>query len=161
NQRLSSFVAPFFASLVLLCGARLVSSAELGTFEKEADIGSPAKRGRADFNSATSTYSISGGGENMWFTNDAFHFICKQVSGDFALQAAIEFQGTTGNAHRKACLMVRQSLAADSPYIDVAVHGDGLTSLQFRESPGGLTHEIQANFTPKAVGIERQGEVFF
>src|SRR5262249_40931751 len=103
-----------------------------------------------------------GGGENMWFTNDVFHFVWKQVSGDFALQAAIEFQGTTGNAHRKACLMVRQSLAADSPYIDVAVHGDGLTSLQFRESPGGLTHEIQANFThPKAVGIERQGEVFF
>jgi dipeptidyl aminopeptidase/acylaminoacyl peptidase len=58
--------------------------------------------------------------------------------------------------------MVRQSLAADSPYVDVALHGDGLTSLQFRESPGGLTHEIQANVSrPPLLGIERQGEVFF
>src|SRR5260221_1934624 len=58
--------------------------------------------------------------------------------------------------------MVRQSLEADSPYLDIAVHGDGLTSLQFRETPGGLTHEIQANVTrPAQIGIERQGEVFF
>jgi hypothetical protein len=46
--------------------------------------------------------------------------------------------------------------------VDVAVHGNGLTSLQFRETPGGTTHEIQANVTrPAVVGIGRQGEVFF
>ena len=28
--------------------------------------------------------------------------------------------------------MVRQSLDADSPYVDVAVHGDGLIEMQFR-----------------------------
>jgi hypothetical protein len=98
----------------------------------------------------------------MWFTNDAFHFVWKRVSGDFALQAAIEFLGSGGNAHRKACLMVRQSLSPDSAYVDVAVHGDGLTSLQFRETPGGTTHEIQANISrPAQVGLKREGEVFF
>src|SRR4029077_16456165 len=91
-----------------------------------------------------------------------FHFVWKQMSGDFALQAAIDWQGTGGNAHRKACLMVRQSLAADSPYVDVAVHGDGLTSLQFRESAGGQPHEIQANLSrPPMAGIRRQGDAFF
>ena len=81
----------------------------------------------------------------MWFANDTFHFVWKQISGDFALQTAVEWLGSGGNAHRKACLMVRQSLSPDSAYVDVAVHGDGLTSLQFRETRGGLTHEIQAN----------------
>ena len=98
----------------------------------------------------------------MWFTNDAFHFIWKRMSGDFALQAAVEFLGTGGNAHRKACLMVRESLTADSAYVDVAVHGDGLTSLQFRDTPGGTTHEIQAHVNhPGRAGLERQGETFF
>ena len=49
--------------------------------------------------------------------------------------------------HRKACLMIRQSLDADSAYVDVALHGDGLTSLQFREAKGAATHEVQANVT--------------
>ena len=32
--------------------------------------------------------------------------------------------------------MIRQGLEADSAYVDVALHGDGLTSLQFREGKG-------------------------
>jgi TolB protein len=145
-----------------LSGSSPIFGADLGLFQNETDIGNPAKPGRAVFDSATGSYAVSGGGENMWFTNDSFHFVWKKVSGDFVLQTAIAFQGAVGNAHRKACLMVRQSLAAESPYIDVAVHGDGLTSLQFRETPGGLTHEIQANLTkPPQIGIARQGEVFF
>src|SRR5690348_3144987 len=139
-----------------------VAGAELGLFENQGETGNPAKPGSAEFDPATGSYSVTGGGENMWFTNDSFHFVWKQISGDFALQAAIDWATNGGNAHRKACLMVRQTLAADSPYIDVAVHGDGLTSLQFRETTGGLTHEIQANLSrPPVVGIGRQGEVFF
>ncbi|HTL57387.1 MAG TPA: hypothetical protein VL361_17010 [Candidatus Limnocylindrales bacterium] len=137
-------------------------AAELGSFEGQTDVGSVGKPGSTAFDNAAGSYRITGGGENMWFTNDAFHFVWKRMSGDFALQAAVEFLGTGGNAHRKACLMVRQTLDSDSAYIDVAVHGDGLTSLQFRDSPGGLTHEIQANVKgPKPVGLQRQGEVFF
>lgn len=160
TRRLSLSFQTLFSTL--LCVAASAYCAEIGSFENESDVGTPAKPGHAAFDSSTGSFAVSGGGENMWFTNDAFHFVWKQISGDFTLQAAIDFQGAAGNAHRKACLMVRQSLAADSPYIDVAVHGDGLTSLQFRETPGGLTHEIQANLTrPKAAGIGRQGEVYF
>jgi sugar lactone lactonase YvrE len=147
---------------LLLCTADMTRAAGFGLFENEADIGTVGKAGSTVFDSASRTFLVTGSGENMWFTNDAFHFVWKRVSGDFALQTAVEWLGSGGNAHRKACLMIRQSLAADSPYVDVAVHGDGLTSLQFRESPAGLTHEIQANVkSPKRVGIQRQGEVFF
>ncbi len=98
----------------------------------------------------------------MWFTNDAFHFVWKRVSGDVALRASLELLGAGGNPHRKACLMIRQSLASDAAYVDVAVHGDGLTSLQFRCEPGGATHEVQARVrAPARAGIERQGDVLF
>jgi hypothetical protein len=137
-------------------------AADLGVFESQGEVGKPGKPGSVVFDQKARSYVLAGGGENMWFTNDAFHFVWKRVSGDFALQAAIEFLGSGGNAHRKACLMARQSLAPESAYVDVAVHGDGLTSLQFRETPGGTTREIQANVSrPARVGLEREGEVFF
>lgn len=137
-------------------------AAGLGPFDAQADIGKVGKPGSASFESADGSLLVAGGGENMWFTNDAFHFVWKKMSGDFALQAAIEFSGAGGNAHRKACLLVRQNLTPGSPYVDVAVHGSGLTSLQFREAQDGTTHEIQANVSrPRRVGLERQGNVFF
>jgi Tol biopolymer transport system component len=65
------------------------------------------------------------------------------------------------NEHRKAVLMVRQSLDPNSAYADVALHGSGLTSLQFREEQGAATHEIQANVSaPKRLRIEKRGAYF-
>src|SRR5690348_14323705 len=114
--------------LLLACTLPGLRAANLAPFEGETDIGRPAHAGSTTFDSATHAFTISGGGENMWFTNDAFHFVWKRVSGDFALTASTEFLEAGGNAHRKACLLVRQSLEPDSAYVDVAVHGEGLTS---------------------------------
>jgi len=148
-------------AIALLQVATISRGAPLGLFEDHLDVGKPSRPGAARFEPGTGGYVVSGGGENMWFTNEAFHFVWKRVSGDFDLQAAVAWVGTAGNAHRKACLLVRQSLAPDSAYIDVAVHGDGLTSLQYREAAGGLTREIQSRVkAPVKVGLQRQGDTF-
>jgi TolB protein len=95
----------------------------------------------------------------MWFTNDAFHFVWKKVSGDLSLAADVIFEGTGGNAHRKACLMFRQSLDADSAYVDAALHGDGLTSLQYREVQKGMTREVQCSVAaPKRLQLQKRGK---
>jgi TolB protein len=134
-------------------------SSPLGIFSKQADIGSVAKSGSVNFDPAKSEYLIAGGGGNMWFTNDAFHFVWKKMSGDFMLTADIRWIGTNGNPHRKACLLVRQSLDPKSVYADVAVHGVGLTSLQYRETDGDTTHEIQSNISaPARVRLEKRGD---
>lgn len=145
--------------MAVVCSA---FGADLGIFEGSQDVGTTARKGAAVFSPAGQAYQVQGGGENMWFTNDAFHFVWKKVSGDFAIESEIAWVKAGGNAHRKACLIVRQSLAPDSAYVDVAVHGDGLTSLQFRETEGGLTREIQyPNTSPARVGLERQSNTFF
>ena len=92
----------------------------------------------------------------MWFTNDAFHFVWKEMSGDFMLTADVKFIGTGGNPHRKACLLIRQSLKPGSVYADVALHGSGLTSLQYRDTPDGLTHEIQSNISAPGADANRK-----
>jgi TolB protein len=121
------------------------SVAPTGLFENHADVGSVLHPGTLEYDPVQGTYTVSGSGENMWYTADAFHFVWKKVTGDVSLAADISFLGRGGNEHRKAVLMVRQSLDADSAYADVALHGNGLTSLQYRDEKGAATHEIQTH----------------
>jgi hypothetical protein len=131
----------------------------VGIFEGHADVGTVLHPGSVAFDPAAKTYTVIGSGENMWAAKDAFHFVWKQVSGDFALSADIAFTGAGKEAHRKACLLIRQGLDADAPYVDAALHGDGLTSLQFRDAKGAATHEVQANVAaPKRLRIEKRGQ---
>jgi TolB protein len=133
-----------------------------GLFEDHADVGVVLHPGSAEYNAAERTYTVAGSGENMWFAADALHFAWKKVSGDVTLSANIAFIGTGGNAHRKAVLMIRQSLDADSAYADVAVHGSGLTSLQARDEKGATTHEVQSAVSaPARVRIARRGDYFY
>ncbi|HLZ53517.1 MAG TPA: TolB family protein [Verrucomicrobiae bacterium] len=149
------------AFLILSASAKLVfgdSTTNLGIFSEQADIGNVARPGSVNFDPSAGEYLISGGGENMWLTNDAFHFVWVKMSGDLSLAADIKFLGTQGNPHRKACLIIRQSLDSDSAYADVAVHGVGLTALQYRETAGDTTHEIQSDVSgPARVGLEKHG----
>jgi TolB protein len=134
----------------------------LGIFEDHADVGTVLHAGSADYDAVKRTYTIAGSGENMWLAADAFQFVWKKVSGDVTLTADVSFIGSGGEAHRKAVLMVRQSLDADSPYADVARHGDGLTSLQARDEKGGNTTEIRsAANAPARVRIAKRGAYFY
>jgi hypothetical protein len=122
----------------------------------------PSRAGSAQYDSAQHAYTLTGSGENIWFTADAFQFAWKQVSGDIALSADIDFPEKGGNPHRKAVLMIRQNLDPDSPYADAALHGDGLASLQYRDAKGATTHEIQSNISaPRRLRIEKRGDFIY
>jgi hypothetical protein len=131
----------------------------LGVFEGHGDVGAVLHPGSAAYDQAARTYTVAGSGENMWSARDGFHYVWKRVSGDLALAADIAFVGAGREPHRKACLVIRQGLEADSAYVDAALHGDGLTSLQFREARGAATHEVQANVAaPRRLRIEKRGK---
>ncbi len=141
--------------------SNVTAAVHAGIFENHGDVGTVLHPGSVEYDAAKASYSISGSGENMWLGSDAFHFAWKKMSGDVTLTADISFLGKGVNEHRKAVLMVRQSLDADSAYADVALHGSGLTSLQYREQKGAGTHEIQANVSaPKRLRIEKRGAYF-
>src|SRR6266571_3125433 len=136
--------------------------APVGIFESHGDVGTVLHEGSVEYDSAKRSYTIAGSGENMWFGNDAFQFVWKKMSGDVTLTADISFLGKGVNEHRKAVLMIRQSLNADSAYADLALHGSGLTSLQYRETKGATTHEIQAHTSaPKKLRLERRGQYVY
>jgi len=155
-------ISGVFAMLPFAAGTAGAATQQLGIFENHQDVGTVLHPGSAQFDAAKGTYTIAGSGENMWFGIDDFHYAWKKVSGDVALTADIAFAGTGGNPHRKAVLMIRQTLDGPSASVDVAVHGSGLTSLQFREITGANTHEVESNVSaPQTVRIEKRGDFIY
>ena len=151
--------AAFCLTLVLAARAATPS---LGIFQDHQDIGTVLHPGSVEYSPDQQTYTISGSGANMWFGEDDFHYVWTKVSGDVSLTADIAFVGAAGNNHRKAVLMIRQSLDANSAAVDVARHGDGLTSLQYRDATGANTHEVESNISaPRTVRIEKRGDYFY
>jgi len=131
----------------------------LGIFEGNGDIGNVGYKGTVVFNPSDSSYTVSGGGTNMWFASDELHYVWKKVSGDVSIEADISWLGDGVDPHRKACLIIRQSLDTSAAYADAAVHGDGLTSIQYREARGESTREVRANITsPGRVRLEKTGD---
>jgi Tol biopolymer transport system component len=106
-------------------------------------------------------YRLSAGGVNMWGARDEFQFVWKRMKGDFILQARLELVGQGVDPHRKLGLIARSTLDADSPYVDVAVHGDGLVSLQHRRDKGGATEQLESAVkAADFVQLERRGGTY-
>jgi TolB protein len=150
------------AMRVLCCALLLASGVPLGVFDGHGDIGAVLHAGAAEYDPAAKNYTITGSGENMWFGADQFQYVWKKVSGDVSLCAAVSILSETGDPHRKAALMIRQSLEPDSAYADAALHGEGLTSLQYREEKGADTHGVQSGTSgPKRLRLEKRGDTFY
>ncbi len=127
----------------------------VGIFETHVDVGANAIAGKALFEDGQ--YRLTASGANIWGAVDAFHFAASKVSGDTYIAADIALEGKGVDPHRKAGVMLRQTLDADSPYVDIMVHGDGLVSLQYRETKGGPTQQVVATQKgAKRVALEYQ-----
>jgi TolB protein len=158
-----SFVPACALSVIMALGAAIAlpQTNDLGIFTNEGSVGQTPPGGKAQYDAAKGEYRITGGGANMWGAADAFYFVWKRVSGDLALTADIQWVGTSAAEHRKAVLIVRQSLDPGSPYADAVSHGNGLTSLQFRGAANEQTYQIlAAEDGPSRLRIVKKGSRF-
>lgn len=136
-------------------------SGPLGVFEGHGDIGAVSKPGSVSYDPVKQEYLIEGAGANMWFSTDEGHFLWKRVKGDFILNAKVEFIGQGVASHRKIGWMARAGLDTDAAHASAVVHGDGLTSMQFRRTKGAQTEESQIGISgPNQIQLERRGTSF-
>jgi len=117
----------------LLCVSAFAQSGNLGVFTNSGDVGGPAIKGSAEFSNGQ--YRITGAGANIWAKQDQFQYVWREMSGNFTVMATMRFLGQ-GAEHRKAGIMVRQSLDTDAAYADVVIHGTGMPGLQWRSKQG-------------------------
>lgn len=149
------------AALSIAAGAMKMQTNDLGIFTNESSVGQTPPGCKAHYDAASGEYRITGGGENVWGAADAFYFVWKKASGNMTLTADVHFTGTSAAEHRKAMLMIRQSLDPGSAYADAVSHGNGLTSLQFRGTAGEQTYEIFTQVPePARLRLVRHGSAF-
>jgi len=142
-----------------------VAAEPVGRFVDHRDIGHPAHPGSATYDAKTDTYTVVGGGANMWAGHDDFHFAWQPVSGNIAMQVDLDFvspmpaPSAGGYLHRKGGIVLRQDLDPDSAYVDAVRMSNQQLSLQYREVKGGPTRLIWIN-TPRqqSVRLEKIGD---
>lgn len=133
----------------------------IGVFENQTDIGNVLLKGSVEYQTNKQEYIMIGSGTNIWFTHDAFHFLYKKMKGDFILTARVEFFGKGTEQHRKLGWMIRQNLDSTAAHVSAVIHGDGLTSLQYRKSIGSNMEEQKLSISaPDIVQLERKGNDF-
>jgi len=139
----------------------LQAQQKIGLFDANADVGNPIKKGSVNYNPETQVYKMECGGKNMWANNDQFHFLWKKIKGDFSITATIRFIGKGIDPHRKIGIIARNELVPNSPYADACVHGEGLTSLQFRLKDTSQTEQIvMPSNQPLNIELQRNGNLF-
>jgi Tol biopolymer transport system component len=154
--------------VILLTGLALVAggpvrgqAGAVGEFEGHGDVGKVLHPGSASFNTKTGEYTLSGSGYNVWFDHDEFHFAWKRLKGDFLVYTRAQLLGKGVDPHRKVGWMARKSLDGSAPHINAVVHGDGLTSLQYRPQAGDSTKEIKSTITgADVIQLERKGNTY-
>ncbi len=156
-----TIAARFLFLLIALLPVRLHSQDIGKLFEDHSDVGNPARKGSAIYLPVTRQYVLSGAGANVWADHDEFQYIWKKMTGDFILYTRAEFLGGWVDYHRKVGWMVRKTLDAASPHVNAVVHGDGLTSLQFRRTAGAQTEEHKLKMTKaNIIQLERKSGVY-
>ncbi len=141
----------------LLIGSMMGNAAaQVGQFGTAADIGHPKRQGSSAYDETTQTYTLKGGGYNIWFNHDEFHFLYDRIRGDFLLTAHFQLVGNeSGNGHRKTGWMIRESTDHDAVSINTCLHGDGLVVLQWRPMRGAYMRDPEEEiFFPKTFSGE-------
>jgi RHS repeat-associated protein len=135
----------------------------LPVFWRPSDVGNPGQAGTAAYDAATSTFTIEGGGADIWGDADQFYYVYQTMTGDGTITVRVVSQEDT-DWWAKAGLMIRETLDAGSRHAMVAVTPwNGLT-FQGRDWPcGGSfsdTNTGGGNNTPCYLRLTRRGDVF-
>jgi len=127
----------------------LVSPQPLPAPWTNADVGAPASPGYSFYATNTGTWSLGGGGADIWLAADQFQFAYTNFSDNGSLVArvtsgAIISDGTT-NANAKTGIMFRASAATNAQF--VALVHDQTQGIQFlyRDATGANAGQVGTN----------------
>jgi Tol biopolymer transport system component len=149
-----------FLAVSLIFVTTLGAQNSIGIFQGHVDVGK-TKQGSATYNQQMQEYTLEGAGNNIWFDHDGFQYLYRQMKGDFILRCNASLVGKGVEEHRKLGWMIRSSLDSTSACASVAVHGDGLTSLQYRKQNKDSMQEVRSSITgADVIQLERRGNTY-
>jgi regulation of enolase protein 1 (concanavalin A-like superfamily) len=121
---------------------------DLGIFTASQDIGGPGTAGSSSHSAGT--YTVAGGGADIWNNADQFQFLSMPMTGDGRLTAKVvsQTQTPTTNIAAKAGVMFREALTAGSIQGMMNLKQANGSELEYR-----LTTNGPSAFTTKTTGI--------
>lgn len=136
-----------------------VAAATLPAGWSDVDIGSPGKAGSASF--VNGTWTVQGGGSDIWNTADQLNYVSQSVNGDATLVARIGSQSNT-DGWAKAGVMWRDGTATNAMFADVVVTPSNGIAFQWRSSTGGSAFDFHVTgvTAPQWVKLVRAGNTF-
>lgn len=65
---------PMFVLIILSGGSIIAQTNPIGIFQNHTDVGNPKVKGAVSYDKDMQSYNIKGGGYNIWFNRDEFHY---------------------------------------------------------------------------------------
>jgi hypothetical protein len=119
------------------------------------DVGSPRLAGSAT--AVDAGWDVVAGGVDIWESADQFHFVFKELSGDFDIAVRVE-SFTPAHLYSKAGLMIRETLDAGSAHLMFVLFADdaprnnnlGAYEMQLRPAAGRDCQAVYPTVRPPA-----------
>lgn len=132
-----------------------MSTSDAVTQFTSADVGAPQIAGSAK--PAGGGWDIVAGGADIWENADQFHFVFREISGDFDVAVRVE-SFTPAHLYSKAGLMIRESLDTASAHVMFVLFSSnaprnnnlGAYEMQFRARQGDNCQAIYPAVLPPA-----------
>lgn len=99
------------------------------------DVGG-APAGTTKFDKATNTFTVTGGGAEIWRGNDQCHFVGKPIDGDFEAVVQVSNVVDIGTPYAESGLMLRASPESNSAFAGVLGKSDLYVNMVFRPDAG-------------------------
>jgi hypothetical protein len=138
-----------------------LAESSYGMFSTDLDIGSPTPAGSASFSSPNSTYTVSGGGADIWGTSDQFNYLYTTFDTNGSITGLVPSQTNTNN-FAQAGVMIRNDSSASAALAEVAVTPDNIVTFRYRATAGasvGQTY-LSGIAGPLWVKLTRTGNSF-
>ena len=149
--------AAVFSNVVVTPMAGPVPAAAPPTGWTSRDIGGPAIAGSTDYNAGS--YTVRGGGSDIWADFDQFRYVYRQVTGDIDIVARVAAVENV-DVWTKAGVMIRDALTANAAHASMFVTPGSGVRFHRRPSAGGLSQNTTAGTSLRApywVRLERRG----
>lgn len=118
--------------ILFLISSNLYAQEFIGIFSQSSDVGTPVKKGGANFDNTDQSYTLTAGGSNIKNSAEDFHYLYKKISGDFILTADIKSNAQFSLIAKEFGWMIRSSLTNNSEQISACQNESGAMYLQWR-----------------------------
>jgi len=153
----------FLVTMLSACNQGVVPTApSSGGAWTDQDIGSVTAQGSASQSGSAQSWTMEGGGSDIWGTSDAFNFNYQQISGDVTITTHVKDIQHVGD-WSKAGVMIRASDAAGAANVYAMVTPVNGTAMQVRATSGATTTDVGTDTAiqpPTWLRLQRVGDTF-